>query len=602
MSVLGKQQVKVAAQKKCKMQLDAQHITTSNFLELQPVYYRHCVPGEHITINVDALSRLAPLQVPTFGRANMNLRAFYVNYRNVCPYFNEFVSDTYYSSGSASAVPQRVPYFQSSDLLSFFTTKTIPSVGFLVTQVGTTATPPTVPYDFYDGSKYYQFTTGGKRIYKIFTSLGYRLLVGGKTMSYNALALLAFARIYFDWYSLPQYRNSSSILHLQKLFSKNDPANAYQLTQNDFVELGGLFAFASYAQDYFTSAWDNPVSPANSNSSVSIDDISNESGVIQNVVDNSTSGLDTPVLKSKVMLDSTKEGYIHLTEYSLHLLHALNNYSVRHSMSGAREIDRFLVDFGIQLRSERLNRSVYIGSDIIPLQIGDVTQTSNTAGAGAVSNLGDYGGRGYMKSSKSFDYITEEFGMFIICSTIQPAVGYVQGFDRHNIHHDKFDFFNPSFDNLGTQGIAKGELYVSPNAPFASVSVDDYRNIFGFTPRYAEYKVGRDWLTGDFSLDSQNVGRTSWNLNRLFSDSNFGGAVHSIAGINHSADFCRGLDFAQYNRIFTYTGDDRDSFYLFFNFNVTSFVPALPLYDTYVFENEENHDSVTLDSGGTKLN
>lgn len=598
MSVLGTQKLKVAAQKRNKMQLDAQHITTSTFMQLQPVYYRHLIPNEKISISVNSLTRLQPMAVPTFGRANLNLRCFFVPYKTVCPYFNSFVADTYYSSASTSDIPQTVPYFNSATLWKLFK-----SVLFSTS----TATKPTV-YDFFDGTNYYTLTVYGKRMYKIFLSLGYRVFPhdsSGDNITFNALALLSFARVYFDWYSLSQYRNSSSILALQKLFAKNDPSSAYELTYADLISLCGLFEAANYGQDYFTSAWENPVNATNgSQSQFAADDLTYQPGVLSVV----TGVNNTPTLVSNGGLEpsaSPNHAEVPITEYSLHLLHALNNYTVRHSMAGAREIDRLLVDFGIQLRSERLTRSVFIGSDIEPLQIGDVTQTVNNASGGNPSNLGDYGGKGYIKGQKSFDYEAEEFGMIIICATIQPAVSYVQGIDRHNLDTDRFDFFNPSFDSLGTQAIAKGELYTSPNFSFVSGhdnTVLGYKDTWGFSPRYAHRKVGRDWVSGDFAVDSANIGRTSWFLSRLFVDSSFDASNPDVDHMYHSLDFCRGVDAAQYNRIFNYTGSAIEPFYMFFNFNVTSYMPALPLYDTYQFEGEENHDSVTIDVGGTKLN
>ncbi|MCQ2305122.1 MAG: hypothetical protein MJZ97_09055 [Bacteroidales bacterium] len=598
MSVLSKQQLKVASSKRVKMSLDAQHVTTGQFLQLQPVYYRHMIPNEKINVNVDSLIRLAPLAVPTFGRANLNLRAFFVPYRTVCPYFNEFITDTVYSDSSDSAIPSSVPTISSDMIYNCFVNSTIYSSEAFVTS---STTAPSA-WDFKTSTRWYTYTAIGRRAIKLLNSLGYRLIPYGdkSAITYNALALLAFARIYFDWYSLGQYRDSSTVLAVGKLLAKNSPSSAYALTSNDLKTIFELILSPSYDQDYFTAAWDNPVSPADSNSSaVSMNDITTALATTKSTITHDDNFLNG----TSVLSPAVEDGKSFISEQGLHMLHALNNYQRRHQMSGARAVDRFLVQYGIQLDSAKLNRSVYIGSNTSPLQIGDVTSMANTAGAGNTSNLGDYAGRGHVASNSSFDYESDEFGIFIVVASVIPAIGYVQGYDRNNRHLTRFDFFTNEFDNCGVQVTEKGELYVSKDVQFTGGNNGFYAATFGFLPRYAEYKVGRDWLTGDFAT-SIYAGSGSWHLFRMFDDTYFGSSA-STPGINnvyHDIDFCLATDRAGYNRIFNYTDSDVDNMFMFFNFNVTSYVPALPLYDTYIFENEENHDSVTIEANGTKLN
>lgn len=593
MSVLSKQRVKSAAPRKTKMSLDSQHITSSDFMQLQPVYYRHMIPGENLNVNVTAISRLAPLAVPTYGRANLNLRAFYVPYRTINPTFNEFIADTIYSNYSNSSIPTGVPVLKTSVLR-----QAIFQVPKYLTALGQVAPPV---YDVFHNNTYYSYTPAARRKIKILESLGYKVIWNNKgVFDYNALGLLAFARVYMDWYSLGQYLNQNQYLAINKLFSYNDPSQNLILSASELNSILDIFDYVSFDQDYFTSQWDNPVSPVsgltspipsiqdNTITSSTVSMIGNDDGVpIIKSIDNST---NPPTISANVA---------NLSENTLHLLHAINNYVKGHQMSGARAIDRLLVDYGVQLRSERLNRSTYLGSYVQPIQIGDVTSTANTSTDPQVSNLGDYAGRGFSSGQNSFNYEAEEFGMFVICSSIMPAIGYTQGFDRNNLHVDKFDFFNGRFDNCGVQGVAKGELFISGSDAFAA-DATDYTKIMGFLPRYAEYKVGRDFLTGDFAFDSANVGRASWHLFRRFHNSSFNNDINNVV---HSFEFCQGHGKSgDFDRIFQNTDRDIDHFYNFFNFEVTSMIPALPLYDTYVFDNEESKESVIVESNGSKLN
>ncbi len=600
MSALSKNQIKVAANKSVKMNLDCQHITTTDFMLLQPVYYRHMIPGENLSVNAQCISRLAPLALPTYGRANLNLRAFFVPYRTINPTWDEFIADTVFSNPNGSAIPVGVPEVSNAALLALFTTA---SYGNAV-DMGTSAIDP---YDLFTNGHYYVFTPKGRILIKQLNSLGYKVVPGTKKdFKYNALAILAFAKVYVDWYSLAQYQHSSAYLTVKQLLAYNNPSSSMSLNANDIDAIFTLLPYVSYDQDYFTSQWDNPVAPSSGNFSTFTQYDFTTDATSRSGVDSSFDNYGTPLLRG---YDSSSKTWSsspsNISEYSLHLLHAVNDYVKRHQMSGARTIDRLLSQFGIQLKSEKLNRSVYLGNDVIPMSVGDVTSTSATSSAG----LGDYAGQAFLRGQGKFEYECEEFGMFIICASVMPAVDYPQGFDRHNLSLDKTDFFNPEFDNLGVQAVSKGELYISKNDSFNSSNMDAYHNSMGFLPRYAHYKTPRSFVTGDLSLDTMNLGKDGWHLMRLFDDSSFN---NSVANISHSIGLCDGSDHNQYDRIFqqifTVSPSDPDEkeyfdhFYMFYNFQVTSFVPALPLYDTYTFEDADGHPSVTIEPNGSKLN
>lgn len=598
MPQIAKQQIPIAAPKKVKFNLDSQHITTTDFMQLQPVYYRHVIPGEKISVNIDSKARLAPLAVPTYGRANLNLRGFFVPYRTVFTHWNEFIADTVAASYSTTSLVNNPPRLSFSTLTDFADQLTI----------STEITPyNNEPYDFSLGYspniKYYKFTKKGRLVFKILNSLGYRLIPHTTLSStnpetwYNALGILAFMKIYLDWYSLSQYQNSALYLRLQKLLSYNDPSIPLAITKSNLNDIFDLVTNLAYNQDFITSQWDNPVAPVSGlNSSFTLQDITDptyiSTGVSNLKVDNTTLTNHTTVVNAKT--------FNNLTEHALHLLHQLNNYSVRHQFSGARSIDRMLAEYGIQLKAEKLNRSVYLGNSLVPLEIGDVTSMADTSSSGEPSNLGDFAGRGRIIGNSSFEYEAEEFGMFCICASVVPAIDYVQGVDRNNLHINKLDFFTHEFDNCGVQVCSKAEMYVSPNQffiPSTSPSAD-YLKASGFLPRYYEYKLGRSVLSGDLASPNANIGKDSWHLFRLFNDAKF----TDLSGVVHSADLCLGSDSEQYDRIFQNTDSDFDHFFMFYNFNVNSFVPALPLYDTYVFENEEDHARITMEPNGSKLN
>ena len=79
-------------------------------------------------------------------------------------------------------------------------------------------------------------------------------------------------------------------------------------------------------------------------------------------------------------------------------------------------------------------------------------------------------------------------------------------FPKHFSKFDKFDYFWPEFQHIGEQEILNKEILANHVAP------DD---VFGYIPRYAEYKYNPSTVHGDFkkTLDF-------WHLGRIFNPNN----------------------------------------------------------------------------------
>lgn len=575
-----------------KLDLSHDHITTSNFMDLQPVMYRHMMPQEKLRVNANAFARLAPMAVPTYGRCRLNLRGFFVPFRTVMPKFNEFVTDSVSTSfgtliSANSAIVGMTPFFHSSSLLHMFNSNYI-YIGSQVHYFSSIVTAnDKYDYSYNDGSQtiYRRFTWAGRRFFKVLRSLGYHLIPDYKTeLDFSALALLAYVRVYFDWYTVSQYMDTNSYQLFQSWFTYDNVNAPLELDALALEKIASFVFRVCYDGDYFTAAWDTPVAPNVGNySEFLIDDVTFHNSYVSN---DSANG--TPI-----------SSFENLTQFNIDSLKALTDYMKRHQLSGARAVDRYLADYGISLPADKFQRSTYLGMSSIDIKVGDVMSHADTSAVGAESNLGDYAGKGYLNGGKTFEYQASEFGLFVIMASILPSGGYWQGFDRNNLHLTKDSFFNGDFDNLGVQTIAKGELYVSPNGVFGSSH--DYGNTFGYTPRYAEYKVGRDQVTGDLSLSSVMDQGDSWHLMRSFSDESFlKDDVPSIAAVEHSLNFCLGDDSAQYSRIFNSTDVEIDKFYLYYHFDVVAYAPCKSLFDTYEFDSDGK--DVTLDANGVKMN
>lgn len=653
-SFLDKIKVKTALDDRVKLDLGCDHLTTQDWMEFLPVYNKEIVPKEKIEVNMLTTCRMNPLVRPTFGRANINLRAFFVPYDTVMPGWHDFITDTPHQSytSNSSTVPygliNKAPFFKMSTWTMLMTTSALGYVG-TVTQL---SEADFVVYDNMNtpyGPLYYAYTALGRRVVKLMESLGYHIPVDINTTNtgyndeeYSALPLLAAAKIYMDWYFPSAYAQTTTYVNVSKYFKYDVPD--FELDSTALKTILDAILFVNYDSDYFTSSWDNPSAPngglysgfgittpesfrvrSTTPSSSSAYDVSPQvrnASIGGTSTDHARQGSTdgTPFIETAIGAQGNNN-YATVTpisQFMLTALKSLTDYMKRHQLVGARALDRYLARFGVNLSAETLHRSVYLGSHKVPLNFGDVTSHTDTAGMSYVdsgqvkpinggSALGDYAGKGIGAGTGNFVYENgggrAEYGQFMIISSIVPAVGYWQGCDRNVKHVNKLDFWTPEFDNLGVQMQTKDEILVNKKTNIASASSSGSSLMtnqkFGYVPRYAEYKVSRDKITGDWTYGSMNTGEDAW---WLFRDVTRLSGWNTASSVEHSLAFCRGLDSVQYNRIFQnglLTSTAPDYFKLIYHFEIASFSPMKALYDSYEFDGGKE---VTEDVNGVKMN
>lgn len=589
-SFLDKIKVNTAMDQRTKFDLGCDHITTSNWMQFTPVYNKEMVPKEKIDVSVETFTRMLPLNYPTFGRANIHNSAFFVPYRTVFPGWSDFITDAVHinSGNSQAAIVNTVPSFNNAALIQALFTLN----GNYAVAAASSSSPFDYAVNISGTVTNYKLTNLGRQVMKILYSLGYTFKMDStdSTDWYSALPLLSVVKIYCDWYYPSAYADKQDYQSLLALTKLDSTSTAVNLSASQLNVIFTMIGFVNYDSDYFTSAWDNPVAPNSGNySTISVKDPSVLSNTNSWVTNTTSSNPGTPVVGQGTTTVSGNTPY-NLSQWTIDTLKKLTDYMKRHQLVGAKAIDRYLARFGVQLSDDKMDRSLNLGRQMIQIQIGDVMSTSDTQGAA----LGDYAGKGLGYGQGHFDFESDEYGQFVIISSIVPAVGYYQGVDRNVLHRTKLDFWTPEFDNLGTQPILADELYISTD--YSSGFSGANSTIFGWTPRYAEYKVSRDRVTGDFRYNSMNTGDDAWYLMRKFDDNSFQG----IQSVVHSPDFVQGSDWSQYNRIFNTGNANSDAFKMIYHFEIGDYAPMHALFDTYEFE-DKGH-SVVEDVNGVKVN
>lgn len=167
---------------------------------------------------------------------------------------------------------------------------------------------------------------------------------------------------------------------------------------------------------------------------------------------------------------------------------AVQKYAELLARGGSRYTEFLRTFFGTSPRDSRLQRPEYLGGGKSPVFVQEVLQQSETS----TTPLGTFGGKA--TSAGSTNIVTKEIqepGFIIGIMSIMPHTAYYQGIPRQYLKFDKFDYFLPQFEHIGEQEVKNIEL-------FANSADGKDNDVFGYLPRYAEYKYSNDEIHGEF--------------------------------------------------------------------------------------------------------
>ena len=184
---------------------------------------------------------------------------------------------------------------------------------------------------------------------------------------------------------------------------------------------------------------------------------------------------------------------------------AVQKYQELLARAGSRYTEWLRAFFGTSPADARLQRPEYLGGGKQPVYIQEVLQMSETA----TTALGTFAGKA--TSAGSSRIVTKEFtepGILMGILSVIPHTAYYQGIPRQWTKFDRFDHFTPQFEHIGEQSILNKEVYITDQSTPA-----EYNGVFGYLPRYAEYKYSNDELHGEFR-DTLKY----WTLARSFSE------------------------------------------------------------------------------------
>jgi hypothetical protein len=422
---------------------------------LTPILALECIPGDKFNMSTSQMLRFAPLVAPMMHQVTVYTHFFFVPNRILWSNWKDFITGG--EDGLNTSVFPTLTYDGS------------PAVGtlsdYLGLPVGITAVP---------------------------------------SQSVSALPFAAYQRIYNEY-----YRDQNLISKVTDTLT--DGINGF----GSFKDL----RTRAWQHDYFTSAlpWTQKGAeatiPLGAIQEVTFQDpadLFGTSGRDFRIVSTGTAGDPTADLEAYTGVAGTPAGTWQPAEMNvgattineLRNAFRLQEWLEKNARGGSRYIECIKSHFGVTSSDSRLQRPEFLGGGSSPVTISEVLQTSSNATQ--PTPQGNMAGHGIsVGSNNNFTYSCEEHGYIMGIMSILPKTAYQDGIPKHFLKFDKFDYFWPSFAHLGEQPIENKELY------FTNDSLNE--DVFGYTPRYAEYKYMNSSVHGEFKTTLK-----QWHMGRIF--------------------------------------------------------------------------------------
>lgn len=182
----------------------------------------------------------------------------------------------------------------------------------------------------------------------------------------------------------------------------------------------------------------------------------------------------------------------------------LQEWLEKNARAGSRYKEMVKAHYGIDVPDSRLQRPEYITGTKTPVTISEVLNTTGPTGATDELPQGNMAGHGIsVTNGKYGTYFATEHGIIMGIMSVMPKTAYQQGLNRKWLKANPVEYGFPEFANLGEQNIMNKEVFAFQGAPGTEV--------FGYIPRYGEYKTVPNRVAGEFRT-TLNI----WTLARIF--------------------------------------------------------------------------------------
>lgn len=452
---------------------------------LYPVLCMEVLPGDTVRDEMNAMIRFAPMLAPIMHRIDVTTHFFKVPCRILTNSWEDFIT-----GGQDGTEAPILPYVTPAGLASAELTPPIMGKGSLWDYMGLPIAVGAAPAVWSD-------------------------------QQISALPFRAMGKIWNDYYRDPNLDTEMELGLTLTGDVSNSAESAGYMDINKFRR--------AFEKDYFTSAlpWAQrgaqvlmPLSGIATDTDITYRDISSyfegpgtdpSLGTTTFMADGVNPGRQladdelTPTRVENIEAITFENAATTINDFRRAL--AIQKWLEANARGGARYVEQIFGHFKTTVPDYRLQRAEYLGGGKQPVQISEVMATAETEGTANIK-VGDMAGHGIsVGKTNRFTYRCQEHGFIIGIMSITMRTAYSQGIPKMWMRADKFDYAWPELANLGEQEIASKEVF------FSFDNADETANdaLFGYIPRYAEYKFHNDRIAGDFR---DNLG--FWHLGRKF--------------------------------------------------------------------------------------
>lgn len=474
-----------------KFDLSHDKMLTAQMGKLYPILCQEMVPGDRFRVQSDMMCRTVPLVSPAFGSLKAYIHYFFVPNRLLWNGWEDFITGG--EDGTDRPVPPYVTYSDFiRDIHNFYGVSSNIGLGLLG--------------DYF-----------GLPISDTF-----------ETSNLTPVSLLPFRAYALIWNEYYRDQNVDNEIDIEFEVGGRIPLGSSSSSVYTF-NYHRLLRSRCWLKDYFTSALPTPqrgpdvTLPIAGQANVVLSETNNAGrfvapngasmappdryDVIASNINSATSGYSISAAPSK-----TESGYsltydpngslkadlstaTAVTINDLRRAIALQKFYEISARAGSRYKEMIMGHFHVTSSDARLQRPEYLGGGVSTINISEIPQTSAT---GSASPQGNLAGKGFgIGRSNRSSFFAEEHGYLIGILSIVPDAIYFQGINKSWNRLNQEDYYWPSFAHLGEQPILKSELYCPTDS-------NTFSQLFGYSPRYAEYKYAPNTIHGLFRTQLAN--------------------------------------------------------------------------------------------------
>lgn len=493
--------------------LSMQRAFTAPVGMILPVFWTPAVAGDKFKLNSQGFIRTEALQSAAFVRMKAHIEHFFVPYKQLYCFFNEFYNGTQdihtsFAEGTLNAGNFAWP------VMDLFDTMRFESNSLMSTVSGSTVE---MKSDMFGVPKAFN----ARRLYDM---LGYGSVDttpallgstnnGGGKFDNLALPYLAYHRIFYSKFNIDYYYPKKfSMFNVDKYHGGRVPSDVA-------TEILSTIHYRPWRKDMFTNIMPSPTFSGNfanaiadsfmTNGGFNVRTFITGEGLRGNTLTNTSSSGDDPSVYdgSGSTLSLLGEGK-QLSAGDIRSLFAFDKLLRITANSGSHYDEQTFAHLGYKIPKGLDQEAYTLGEQVIDINIGQVVATSTTDpnSDAAGTSIGDIAGKGFgeVSGSPDINFTCPADGVIMTLFSIEPIPMYASmGCKNENRYLNSLDFFRPEFDNVGMVPA------YSVSFDASLVGINDLPTagyLDGWTYRYSELKSNVDIVNEGF----WNTDKSTW--------------------------------------------------------------------------------------------